>query len=77
MNTETTNRSTEEDYDRSKFSHSGQLVLFLFPQNQERYDEEVLPIIMMKYAKNRLSHYRGEDGLKFSRHTSQLAEVRG
>ncbi len=52
-----------------KFAYNANLVLLLYPEKWERYDDEDEPILRMKYAKNRLSHYRGEDGLKFVRET--------
>ncbi len=61
-----------------KFAYNANLVLLLYPQKMEDYDNEDIekPLFYMKYAKNKLSHYRGRDRLEFERTTSRLTEVR-
>jgi hypothetical protein len=57
-----------------KFAYNANLVLLLWPEDWDEYDNEEEPLLKMKYAKNKLSHYRGTDTLKFHRSTSKLEE---
>ena len=57
-----------------KFAYNANLVLLLYPESWDAYDQEDEPILIMKYAKNKLSHFRGGTSLKFNRATSRLFE---
>ena len=58
-----------------KFAYNADLVLLLYPEDWERYDTEDEPILKVKYAKNKLSHYRGLREITFQRATSRMQEV--
>jgi len=58
-----------------KFAYNANLVLLIYPDNFEAYDREDEPILNLKYAKNKLSHYRRIDSLKFTRNTGQIKEM--
>ena len=60
-----------------KFAYNANLVLLLYPENMEEYDDKDVekPNLYMKYAKNKLHYYRGRSLLEFERKTSQLIEV--
>jgi len=57
-----------------KFAYNANLVLLLYPEKWEDYDNEDEAVLKMKYAKNKLSHYRLTDRLIFKRNTSRIAE---
>ena len=57
-----------------KFAYNANLVLLLYPEKWEDYDNEDEPVLKMKYAKNKLSHYRLNDRLIFKRNKSQIEE---
>jgi replicative DNA helicase len=57
-----------------KFAYNANLALLLYPESWDVYDQDDEPILIMKYAKNKLSHFRGETVLKFNRATSRLFE---
>ena len=58
-----------------KFAYKADLVLLLYPAKWEEYDIADKPILKVKYAKNKLSHYRGTTSLLFHRNTSRLEEM--
>jgi len=57
-----------------KFAYNANLVLLIYPTSWEAYDSEDEPTLLMKYAKNKLSHFRGMQNLIFTRSTAQLKE---
>ena len=57
-----------------KFKYNANLVLLLYPDNPEEYDTQESPTLNVKYAKNKLSHYRGTDKVTFNRLCSQIRE---
>lgn len=58
-----------------EFAYNANLILLLYPQNWEDYDNQDKPILLMKYGKNKLSHTRGKDSLIFKRAFSQMEEI--
>ncbi len=58
-----------------KFAYNANLVLLLYPESWESYNEDDDSILKMEYAKNKLSHYRGTDDIEFIRKTSQIEEA--
>lgn len=58
-----------------KFAYHANLALLIWPEKWENYNDQDEPILKMKYAKNKLSHIRGTDSLKFIRKTSQIEEA--
>lgn len=57
-----------------KFKYNANLVLLLYPDNPEEYDTQESPTLNVKYAKNKLSHYRGTDKVTFNRLYSRIKE---
>ena len=57
-----------------KFAYNANLVLLLYPKNWEEYDSQDEAVLLMKYAKNKLSHIRGREELIFKRTVSQIEE---
>jgi replicative DNA helicase len=57
-----------------KFAYNANLALLVYPDKWEDYDTQDEPVLIMKYAKNKLSHYRGIQKLAFTRMTGQLRE---
>jgi len=60
-----------------KFSYNANLVLLIYPDKLEDYNNSNEPELNLKYAKNKLSHYRRTDKIRFIRQTSQIKEVYG
>lgn len=58
-----------------KFAYNADLVILLYPENWEEYDDSDSPRIVMKVAKNKLSHYRRSQLLRFHRATSRFEET--
>jgi hypothetical protein len=58
-----------------KFAYNANLVLLLYPEKWEEYDNSDSPMIVMKVAKNKLSHYRRSQLLRFNRATSRFEET--
>ena len=58
-----------------KFAYNANLCLLIYPDSWEDYNESDEPTINLKYAKNKLSHYRKTDMIKFKRETSEIREV--
>jgi hypothetical protein len=57
-----------------KFAYNASLVLMIYPDNWEDYNTEDEPILKMQYEKNKLSHYRGIQYLRFIRKEGRLKE---
>jgi replicative DNA helicase len=57
-----------------KFAYNANLVLLLYPDNWEDYDSQEEAILLMKYAKNKLSQFRGSEELIFKKTVSQIEE---
>lgn len=57
-----------------KFAYNANLVLMIYPEKWDDYDNEDEPIMRLKYEKNKLSHYRGYQELIFTRKTGELTE---
>jgi hypothetical protein len=57
-----------------KFAYNASLVLMIYPDNWEDYNTEDEPILIMQYEKNKLSHYRGIQYLRFIRKEGRLKE---
>ena len=55
-----------------KFKYNANLILLLYPDDMNCYDEHEEAIIKIKYAKNKLSHYRGTDKATFQRTNSRF-----
>jgi DNA primase len=58
-----------------KYAYNADVVFLLYPQDQEQYDVQTLPYMTLKFAKNKLSSFRGEIGLQFSRAKSKFIEL--
>jgi len=58
-----------------KFAYNANLVLLLYPESWADYDTEDKPILKMKYAKNKVSSYRGTQDIRFHRDTSRMEEA--
>jgi len=58
-----------------KFAYNANLVLLLYPKKWEEYNNQDEPLLLMQYAKNKLSHIRGKDELIFKRIVSQMEEA--
>jgi len=59
-----------------KYAYKGDVVWLLYAEDPEEYNNMAIddPILRFKYAKNKLSHYRGTDALQFFRTTNKLNE---
>jgi hypothetical protein len=64
----------EDFIEDGQFAHNANLALLMYPEQWEDYDKEEHPIVRMKYAKNKLSRYRGVQRLRFMRSTGRLVE---
>ncbi len=58
-----------------KYSYNADAVLLIYPQSAKDYDTEEEPIMEVKFAKNKLSSFRGTLGLRFYRSTGKMVEV--
>jgi len=58
-----------------KFSYNANLVLLIYPDKWADYSDSDEPELNLKYAKNKLSHYRGTKKIKFIRKRSLIKEV--
>lgn len=61
-----------------KFKYNANLILLLYPENMDfdNYDTQEDATIEIKYAKNKLSHYRGIDTVTFHRTYSGMDNMR-
>ena len=59
-----------------KFKYNANLILLLYPEDKEAYDNEDKPILKIKYAKNKLSHYRKTDQVTFLRSCSRMKDMK-
>lgn len=59
-----------------KFSYNANLVWLLYPQNTKTFGKETEPLLVLDYAKNKLSHFKGQQLLKFNKSIGRLSEVR-
>jgi len=66
--------SIDDLMETGKFAYNANLVLLLWPVKWEDYDNEDQPLLNMKYAKNKLSHFRGQVRLRFTRAESRIEE---
>jgi len=57
-----------------KFAYNANLVLLLYPQDIEKFKQDDEPILVMDYAKNKLSHYKGYQELIFTRAKGIISE---
>jgi replicative DNA helicase len=57
-----------------KFAYNANLVLLIYPASWEEYENQDEPIMIIKYAKNKLSHFRGSQRVKFHRLKSRMEE---
>jgi len=67
--------SIDDLMETGKFAYNANLVLLIYPEKWEDYNAEDEPTLNLKYAKNKLSHVRKTDKIKFIRKTSQIKEV--
>jgi replicative DNA helicase len=58
-----------------KFAYNANLVLLVYPDDWDSYNTDDDPSLNMKYAKNKLSHFRNTTKIKFIRETSQIEET--
>ena len=58
-----------------QFAYNANLVLLISPEKWEDYNEQDEPVLNVRYAKNKLSHVRTTDKIKFIRKTSQMEEA--
>ena len=66
--------SIEDLMEAGRFASSANLVLLLYSDKLKYYNNDDEPLLNLKYAKNKLSHYRGTDKIKFIKRTSQIQE---
>lgn len=59
-----------------KLAYNANLVWLLYPENMENFKEEEEPHIILDYAKNKLSWYKGRSMLRFIKAKGMLREVR-
>jgi len=57
-----------------RFASNANLVLLLYSDKLKYYNNDDEPLVNLKYAKNKLSHYRGTDKIKFIKRTSRIQE---
>jgi replicative DNA helicase len=69
--------SIDDLMETGKFAYNANLVLLLYPDKWEDYNTEDEPLLNLKYAKNKLSHVRTTETIKFIRKTSQVEEHKG
>ena len=58
-----------------RLASNANVVLLLFPEDGDQYEQSEEPILKLHYAKNKLSNYRKADTLKFFRQTSRIVEL--
>ncbi|MBW1803889.1 MAG: hypothetical protein JRJ85_24550 [Deltaproteobacteria bacterium] len=61
--------------DTEKFIYNANLILLMYPKNWENFNEENEPCLVVKYEKNKLSYFRGNEFLRFHRNTSRIEEL--
>lgn len=59
-----------------KFSYNANLVWLLYPKNTASFGKEADPLLVLDYAKNKLSHFKGQQLLKFTKAIGKLSEVK-
>lgn len=59
-----------------KFSYNANLVWLLYPRNNGTFGKEGEPLLVLDYAKNKLSHFKGQQLLKFTKSIGRLSEVK-
>lgn len=58
-----------------KFTYNADCVLFLYPADLQAYDNRDDPDLILKFAKNKLYSFRGQQELRFVRGKSLFAEI--
>ena len=66
--------AVDDIMETGKFAYNANLVLMLYPEKWQDYNDSDKPVIKLKYAKNKLSHYRKTDELVFDKKTSRVTE---
>ena len=64
----------EDLMEAGRFASNANLVLLLYSDKLKYYNNDDEPLLNLKYSKNKLSHYRGTDKIKFIKRTSQIQE---
>ena len=64
----------EDLVEAGRFASNANLVLLLYSDKLKYYSNDDEPLLNLKYAKNKLSHYRGTDKIRFITRTSQMQE---
>lgn len=59
-----------------KFAYNANLVWLLYPRSPGTFGKEPEPYLVLDYVKNKLSHFKGQQVLKFSKSIGKLSEVR-
>ncbi len=59
-----------------KFKYNANLILLLYPDDINAYDQYEEATVAIKYAKNKLSHYRGTDTVTFHRTYSGMDDMK-
>jgi len=58
-----------------KFAYNANLVLLLYSKDRDKFKEEDAPLLALDYEKNKLSHYRGCQEIRFFKSKSIIEEV--
>jgi DNA primase len=58
-----------------KLAYNSNVVWLLYPKDVEGYSDDDEPILLLEFAKNKLSHFRSKIELKFTRKTSKIEEI--
>jgi len=60
----------------SKFAYNANLVWLLYPQSAAEFNKQTEPLLVLDYAKNKLSHFKGKQILKFTKAIGRISETR-
>ena len=58
-----------------KFAYNANLVWLLYPESPEQYEEEIEPVLILRYEKNKLSHCTEKQRLVFTKATGKIREA--
>lgn len=66
--------SLDDVMETGKFAYNANVVWLLFPQDDKLFEEMREPVLVLKYAKNKLSSFQGRRELNFNKATGALVE---
>jgi len=66
--------SMDDLMETGKLAYNANLVWLLYPKEGKNYEEDPEPVLILEYAKNKLSYFTGEQELAFKKITGAIRE---